>query len=542
MSAFLYNTFQYCYANILKDYMKDFLSSDNTSLQRRHIFDELNRRRTVYFGTECIGDLFSNHIIKTPSGKYPIVLLGIGPFPNDWQHILNKQHIDKKIFWLESPSFEKQMPKEWYSSIPKHWEKLSIPEVLELIPSEIQIYRYIPAYRLFSKFWGPIIGKLQQKSIGNPIDFSSSQHIYIASTTEHLLTKELLTACKQLGFIPIQHSPHKSLLEYGVLFKEKCPLLFLSINLQGLDNEGYIFHLLKTLQIPVAIWFVDNPWHILSNLRLPWWKEAHLFITDKSFIPSLRQHGAQNIYYLPLAAWKHASFSNKTVVSPVLHSLVFIGSSAFPNKKKFFSGLKLPVQLLHKAYKYLDNDNIPHVHWWKEQLTIKNCWPDMIIRLAGLGAEYCSLLRKQLWLNMANHEGLTIFGDNEWKQYITNCTDIREPIDYYATVPTIYNNATYTLNISSLLLPEGLSQRHFDVWAVDGFLITDKTPGLSLFPKELTEPISIHSHKNLYTCINNIEKDPPLRTHLIAAWKKHIMSFHLYELRIQTILSLLHII
>ena len=38
-------------------------------------------------------------------------------------------------------------------------------------------------------------------------------------------------------------------------------------------------------------------------------------------------------------------------------------------------------------------------------------------------------------------------------------------------------------------MSEALTQRHFDVWAAGGFLLTDRTPGLDIFPRELVEPI-----------------------------------------------------
>lgn len=512
---------------------------------RKVVFDELGRKKTLSSGKDDFVDLFGNSIKKIGSDSCPILLLGIGPFPNAWQQLFINQEENRKIFWIESPLFEKQMPEEWHKCIPAHWEKISLKELLELHTflklSDCHIYRYLPSYRLFSTFWGMIIGKLQLTYL-NYIPPISSSSIILSGTEKELLTYELNIACQQIGFIPLYFPPQGTISQLFQIVKEQQPSLFLSINLQGLDNEGYFFYLLQASKIPVAIWLVDNPWHVLSKLRSPWWKEATLFITDRSFIHELHRHGAQNVYVLPLAAWTKTLLPNSTntTIHP-LKPLVFIGNASFPNKKQFFSGLQLPNLIISKAKLKLNNNNPPHIHWWVKQLAIKQCWPGKKIRLAGLGAEECSLLKRQLWLTIAAEKGLTLFGNPEWKYLLPPKTDVRSPIDYYTTVPHVYKQAKYTLNITSLLLPKGLTQRHFDVWMFDGFLITDATEGLSLFPKELTEFITIQSVKDLHSCIERFEKDTTLRLHLMHAWKKHLIDFHLYSNRLQNILSFLQI-
>lgn len=505
---------------------------------KKTIIDELDRKKTLISGQTLIGDLFGTPSNEIPPGSNPLLLLGIGPFPEDWQLLLKKQDTHRATFWIEAPEFERQMPIEWYNSIPKYWEKISVSTILtSKIP--FQIYRYLPACKLFSSFWGSIIGSLQKKSLGIP-EYPSSTSIIVLPGTEHdLLTYELIEGCKQHGFIPLQVNAQDTFSAMTKLLKDEQPSLFLSINLRGLDREGNTFRLLQASNVSVAIWFVDNPWHILSTLRSPWWKEATLFTTDPSFIPSLHNQGAQYVYYLPLAAW-----TKKICTSPKtkkLQPIVFIGRSNFPNKKIFFSGIKLPEHLIKKVHNNIKNNTFPDIHWWIDNLNIKQYWPEKTIRIAGLGAENTSLLKRQTWLNVATQLGLTIFGNPEWHDWLPECMDLRSPIDYYSTVPNILNRAKYNLNITSLLIPGALTQRHFDTWAFDGFLITDKTAGLSLFPSELIDYISINSAYDIPSHIERLEKDTSLRTTLMHAWKKYIMTFHTYSVRLENILSTMHI-
>ena len=78
--------------------------------------------------------------------------------------------------------------------------------------------------------------------------------------------------------------------------------------------------------------------------------------------------------------------------------------------------------------------------------------------------------------------GLVVVGDKGWKHHLPPGppeTPLLPPVDYYTTLPGLYRAASYTFNVTSLLLPGGLTQRHFDVWRAGGFLLptvrTDST-------------------------------------------------------------------
>lgn len=129
---------------------------------------------------------------------------------------------------------------------------------------------------------------------------------------------------------------HVDLKEFFARLKRQRPSLFLSVNLRGLDPEGRVFHLLRAMGIPVCIWFVDNPWQILSSLRLPWWKDALLLTTDATFLPELRACGAANAEFMPLAASSFFLDPEPAILPPDIRVL-FVGRSSFPGKDAFFA-------------------------------------------------------------------------------------------------------------------------------------------------------------------------------------------------------------
>ena len=75
---------------------------------------------------------------------------------------------------------------------------------------------------------------------------------------------------------------------------------------------------------------------------------------------------------------------------------------------------------------------------------------------------------------------------------VGNCLDapahFSPPVDYYAMLPALYRAAPFTLDVTSLLLPGGLTQRHFDVWQAGGFLLTATGSGMDIFLPILPRP------------------------------------------------------
>ncbi len=59
-------------------------------------------------------------------------------------------------------------------------------------------------------------------------------------------------------------------------------------------------------------------------------------------------------------------------------------------------------------------------------------------------------------------------GDNAWQDILATKHTFYPPADYYKTLPSYYKNSLFTLNLTSLLMPANLSQRHFDVWKHHG--------------------------------------------------------------------------
>ncbi len=473
------------------------------------------------------------------------IVLGLGPLnhAHDLDDCLPHSDLKNaycKVYYLECPDFSQALADmNAPQNIPSHWVKVSVEELLKLLDNRA-IWWYKQNTHLFPDFWSPILGQVQAKLLYAGQSHTRSNSVYVAGNKQLLLHQEICLAFTKLGY-----AVHEGKDLQSVLIAEQ-PSLFFSVNLRGLDNEGVDFALLQALNIPVAIWFVDNPWHILSALRLPWWKQARLFVTDDSFIPELKKQGAKHVYHLPLAAAQHmwqpersiGNMNTRQAVQAAQNaSCIFVGRAQFPEHAKFFAAAKVDPAILNEALAKLRKGEQVHFHWWQERLQL-GTWPGHEVRQIGYGAEQCACAKRVLWLRKLLPIKPIIFGDSvAWQSFLTEANpDIfYASLDYYTELAVIYHVAPCVLNVTSLLLPAGLTQRHFDVWAAGGFLLSDNTAGLDIFPERLTKYIRISHHQELTKTIRNL--DEKTKNELTLAWQELIKTEHSYEQRMNFVLQ-----
>jgi len=243
------------------------------------------------------------------------------------------------------------------------------------------------------------------------------------------------------------------------------------------------------------------------------------------------------VVHLPLAAWPEGFMPKGEKFLDLADRLVFVGRSEFPHKKSFFAGESLPPETWDKALRKLQLGDRPDFAWWWRALGEPGLWPGRDVRKVGFCADETGRAWRTMVLRAAEKRlPLTIFGDENWKRLVPSA-DLRPGIDYYGPLADIYANAGYNLNVTGMLLPSGLTQRHFDVWSAGGVLLSDATPGLEIFPSDLTEEITFASAEDLSEVVKRLEKDAGLKGDLVSQWRDLILSGHTYKNRADTILE-----
>ena len=399
------------------------------------------------------------------------------------------------------------------------------------------VYRYKRNMRLFPSFWGPLWARC---ALPHLTDIHSEEKpvLWLPGTETGLLMRELDLAFRAEGWQVVRPELDREAASVDLpwrLTKER-PKLFLSVNFQGLDSYGGLHYLLREAGARVAVWCVDNPFHLLTGVKSHYWKELDLFVTDDWFVEPLRRLGATSVHHLPLAV-SPALFKDREapVAQDLEDRLVFVGRSEFPQKKEFFAGVRLEQALWNEITPGLEQGVRPDFSWWLERMNLGPVWPGNEVRRAGFMAEETGRAWRALCLKEAGPE-LTVFGDENWKALLDRGVDVRPPVDYYGALPSVYARAAACLNMTSPLLPHGLTQRHFDVWAADGFLITDRTPGLEIFPQELVEPIVFDKPSEIPEIFARF-RSPASRAMLTKAWKGHILAEHTYSRRVRRVLN-----
>ena len=463
-----------------------------------------------------------------------VLLLGLGPGdPQELPFVRAALERGGTVFWVEDDGTLNQLHPAGMDA--PGWQRLSPREAVELAGADIYLYR--PGLRLAPNFWGPLAGRFEAAAAALSSAPARAPAVWLPGDGTQLLHRELQQALQESGFTPVSGPAPGGAASLSAAWGGRLPAFTLSVNMRGLDADGRIFHACRALDVPVAIWFVDDPWLVLSAARLPWWQEAHLFVTDASFLPGLAAAGARSVHPLPLAVAPHmwrplpdaAEAARLGRLAPR-----FVGRAAFPQRERFFAAARVPEDLLTEALAltdvYAEPARLANFRWWAERLQVR-LWPGHEVRAAGLGAERCAQANRARWIAVGLPLGLRVTGDALWRELVPGCRP-EAPVDYYGRLPALYREASAVLNATSLLIPQSLSQRHFDVWAAGGLLLSDATRGLDIFPAELTEPITLTSRAGLGPRLAALAANPQAARDLRQAWREHLRAAHTYGHRL----------
>jgi spore maturation protein CgeB len=465
-------------------------------------------------------------------GSQPI-FLGLGPDP-----ALAAQLVPagSPVAYLECPAFAAAMPADWSKAIPEYFQSIG-PEALtpeRVARSRFFLYRQNP--RLYPSFWGRVLARIRLAALPAPSKHGTRKGpVLLVRPEAGLLEPELARALLALDLAVVDLPTETTPTDLARVLSGTGPSVFLCVNGAGLDADGLDFALLAEAGVPVALWCVDNPFHIISRFRAPFWKKLHLFVTDDWFLEPLRALGAVSAHHLPLAASRH--FFEAAPVSSPKAEAVFVGRSAFPDRDGFFAGCRPPDDLAALAQDMLGRGERPDFAWWATRLDIAPLWPGKAVRRAGYGAEAANLAWRGACLDaLAAAMPLTVYGDAGWRDLLPG-VNLHGPVDYYRALAGLYAGAAVTVNLTSLLLPRGLTQRHFDVWAAGGCLVSDATPGLDLFPAELTRPMVFSRPEDAPRLAKVLAGDADARAALSAAWRALLAARHTYEKRLELLLD-----
>ena len=318
--------------------------------------------------------------------------------------------------------------------------------------------------------------------------------------------------------------------------------------MKGFDGNGTLAETALRLDIPVIIWFVDDPHPILLQQRKFINRNMTALCWEKAYLPFLEKHDFFKVAYLPLAT-DPAIFSRKAIGSPKT-GLGFVGTSMGSTfldtiKSRFlWSDSLLP--LVEKASEILLNNPFKKIsaiinNTAKESsITLPFSDERNFTWLCSYTIHTASMKKRKEIISPLLPSGIELYGDPEgWKGLLGNNIITHPDLDYNTQLCDSYRNIEINLNITSCQMPSAVNQRVFDIPMSGSFLLSDNQKDMEeLFDigKEAVCYQSIHELKDLFKYYSENERE---KFTVIKDARERIKKDHTYNRRISSIINML---
>ncbi len=331
------------------------------------------------------------------------------------------------------------------------------------------------------------------------------------------------------------------LMEAIIEFK---PDFVLTVNHLGLDEEGIITDFLKSIEMPLASWYVDSPDLIVKAFDRNVSPYIALFMWDRSYINNMKLMGFESVEYLPLATDERvfrplANRKHKKKLSRYICDVSFVGNSMVE-----------PVGIWMEKV----NDNVrPVIDRISTDFVRTGCMMEMLSddekqKIYGLSAkEKMDFEAAVIWKATLNYRlacmkglkkyGLRIYGDKEWEQLFDDRVDIRNPLNYYKELPLLFNACKINFNATSLQMREAVNQRVFDVPACGSFLITDDQESMHDLFEHDKEVVTYKDKDEIPELVKFYLNNPEKRQCIALKGRERVLNNHTYKHRLHTMIE-----
>lgn len=376
--------------------------------------------------------------------------------------------------------------------------------------------------------------------------FQSGSLVILIIDSRYHLIEDLKRTFSQLGHqvhsVPMLNDSEVMVKNVLRGLSEYQPDFLMTINHFGFDEAGTLGTILETLEIPIAVWYVDSPLFVLKASKVPAPKVSQIFSWEKAYLDILQKSCIAE--YLPLATDPH-TFSASPSVSAT--DLSFVGSSGSQVQAKWNDLISVDdediVSQMAKSIRdgQLSPVNYPpisHTHsssksGEKSQTTELQQTVD---QLAAATWRANSALRSQFVRCFSDME-LKLYGDEGWAQMVPEIPVISHP-SYGPDLAKIYRDSAVNLNITSLQMPTALNQRVFDVPAAGGFILTDtQDEVLELFQED--EIVTWSTFDEAIDKTKFYLRHEHRRIELIERCQRRVLADHTYSSRVAKIVKVM---
>lgn len=335
------------------------------------------------------------------------------------------------------------------------------------------------------------------------------------------------------------------LIEMIVDFK---PDFIIAINHLGFDEEGLLTSFLKSVEMPVASWYVDSPNLILRAFEKNVSPYVSLFLWDKSYIKDMKKMGFEYVEYLPLATDENVFKLFKLSLEDIKRygcDISFVGNSmvkpARENLEKVKKGLHPLVEKMAQilCQSRISFDEILGDIENGDLIKINNFTPR-----ERLDFETATLWRATLLYRLSCIEALkdfnpVIHGDSGWRKLVSRCFSIKSQLSYYQEIPLFYNACKINFNATSLQMKDAVNQRVFDVPACNGFILTDHQEAIEELFEVGEEVITYKDRDEIPELVRFYLDNPEERKMIAKRARERVLKEHTYKQRLSRIIQIM---
>jgi spore maturation protein CgeB len=368
----------------------------------------------------------------------------------------------------------------------------------------------------------------------------------------YYLTSEIERALKRLGHhvtvVPIRKGQEGEQAVCAVMkvMSSHKPDFLLTINHLGFDEQGILTSFLNSVELPAAVWYVDNPKLILRDFPANVSPYVSVFVWDKGYLEDMRSMGFEHVHYLPLAA-------DDEVFKPMELSLsdrrnygadiAFVGNS-----------MQEPVE---RWLEKVSPQFHPLVERLARVLSARRMSVASAARLTGDAKElerlaepekldfegavlWCATLEYRLScvkkLEQFNHR---VHGDDGWRDLLGAGYRIYPRLNYYTEVPKLYNACRLNLNATNLQMETAVNQRVFDVPACAGLVLTDCQEALAELLEPEQECATYREAGEVAEAVRFYLKNPAAMRAIACKGRNRVLQEHTYKHRVERIIGLM---
>jgi spore maturation protein CgeB len=340
------------------------------------------------------------------------------------------------------------------------------------------------------------------------------------------------------------------------------PDFILTINHLGFDEEGMLTSFFRSIEMPVASWYVDSPNLILRAFDRNISQYVSLFIWDRTYIKDMKAMGFEAVEYLPLAADVNVfrpikkgrgdppgrpyseesgvrSQGSKIGMTDYKCEVGFVGNSMIEPVDEWMMKVdKEHHPLVEKLAERLVNRNTP-----LDPLLLEGKLPDRLSEREKMDFEAAVLWKATLLYRLScikklDSFDLHIHGDGGWKSVMNNKgVKLYPPLNYYREVPLFYNACKINFNATSRQMMEAVNQRVFDVPACGAFILTDYQKGLDELFDVGNEIIVYRDKDEIPGLVKYYLDNPEKREAAAKKGMERVLKEHTYKHRLDVIIK-----